>query len=147
MKTDLVVAGYIFNSNRVLLIHHKKLNLWLPPGGHIKENETPDNALKREVREEVGINIEILGKDNTTLEGNIKKILPVPFHMNVHSVKDHDHCCLYYLCKTENIQITQNKNELNGFGWFSQKELEQGKIPADVRTIGKTAFGLVEQYI
>jgi uncharacterized cupin superfamily protein len=30
MKTDLVVAGYIIHQNKVLLIHHRKLDLWLP---------------------------------------------------------------------------------------------------------------------
>ncbi|MCR4280214.1 MAG: hypothetical protein NUV82_02175 [Candidatus Komeilibacteria bacterium] len=41
MKTDLVVAGYIFHQNKVLLVHHTKLGLWLPVGGHIDANETP----------------------------------------------------------------------------------------------------------
>ena len=51
-KIDLVVTGYIFDENgRQLLIHHNKLNMWLPPGGHIEANETPDEALVREIKE------------------------------------------------------------------------------------------------
>ncbi|MCX6709315.1 MAG: NUDIX domain-containing protein [Candidatus Woesearchaeota archaeon] len=52
MKTDLVVSAYIFNQDKVLLIHHKKLNLWLPVGGHIDKDETPDEAILREIKEE-----------------------------------------------------------------------------------------------
>ena len=59
MKTDLVVAGYIFSKDKVLLIHHKKLDLWLPVGGHIEKNETPDEALLREIKEEIGIDVRI----------------------------------------------------------------------------------------
>ena len=54
MKTDLVVGGYIFHNNKLLLIHHNKLDLWLPVGGHIDPNEIPDDAIKREAQEEVG---------------------------------------------------------------------------------------------
>ena len=54
-KIDLTVGGYIFNNNKVLLILHNKLNLWLPLGGHIDANETPDFALQREVKEEVKV--------------------------------------------------------------------------------------------
>src|SRR3989344_4366051 len=101
MKTDLVVGGYIFKDNKVLLIHHKKLDLWLPPGGHIEENEIPDNALRREIREEVGINVHILNTPDIPCNGAVKRILAVPFHVNVHSVGDHDHCCFFYLCTTK----------------------------------------------
>lgn len=50
MKTDLVIGAFLIHNNKVLLIHHKKLNLWLPPGGHIEKNETPDDAVKREFK-------------------------------------------------------------------------------------------------
>lgn len=64
MKTDLVIAGYIIHQNKVLLIHHRKLNLWLPVGGHIDENETPDQALLREIKEEISIDVEILNQSD-----------------------------------------------------------------------------------
>ena len=67
MKTDLVVAGYLFHNNKVLLIHHKKLDIWIPPGGHIDENETPDEALEREIMEELNLNIEILNRNDVTV--------------------------------------------------------------------------------
>ena len=102
MKTDLVVAGYIFHEDKVLLIHHKKLGLWLPIGGHIKENETPDGALLREIKEEIGVDAEIINNNNLLVEGNVKKNLAIPFNVNVHSVGDHEHCCFFYLCKLKN---------------------------------------------
>ena len=82
MKTDLVVAGYILKEDKVLLIHHKKLDVWLPVGGHIDENETPDQALVREIKEEIGIDVEILNKLDLPKEGTVKYNLAAPFHVN-----------------------------------------------------------------
>jgi len=39
---------------KVLLGLHQKLLMWLPPGGHMEENENPMEALQREVKEETG---------------------------------------------------------------------------------------------
>lgn len=141
MKTDLVVAGYLIHDGKLLLIHHRKLDKWIPPGGHIDENETPDHALAREFREELNLDIRLLTTDAIPEEGNMKARLAVPFHVNVHSVGDHDHCCFFYVCAPKNPEeIKINKDELNDFGWFSEEELEQEHVPRDVRNIGKKAF-------
>jgi ADP-ribose pyrophosphatase YjhB (NUDIX family) len=143
MKTDLVVAGYIVHNNKVLLIHHKKLDKWIPPGGHIDENETPDDALKREMKEELNLEIEILGRNDIPGGGNIVKQLSVPFYVNVHNVGDHNHCCFFYLCKPKNTETLEiEKKEVNDYSWFSLEDLEQERVPADVRNIGKTALKL-----
>lgn len=39
----------------ILLIHHKKLGLWLPVGGKLEVAETPLEAASREVFEETGL--------------------------------------------------------------------------------------------
>jgi len=142
MKTDLVVGGYVIHKDKVLLIHHKKLDIWLPVGGHINENETPDQAVIREVKEEVGLDIEILNHSNIPLEGNIRKNLSLPFYVNVHSVGDHDHCCFFYLCKTINPEELKINNEVKDCGWFSKEELNKPHVPADVRNIALKAFEL-----
>ena len=41
----------------ILFIHHKKLNKWLFVGGHIEENEDPETAVCREVKEETNLDI------------------------------------------------------------------------------------------
>jgi 8-oxo-dGTP pyrophosphatase MutT (NUDIX family) len=143
MKTDLVIGGYLIHDNKVLLIHHKKLNLWLPPGGHIEKDETPDEAAEREFREELGLEVELLNRNDVPAGGNIVKQLAVPFYVNVHNVGDHNHCCFFYLCKLKNkSKIKINKDELKNSSWFSIEELNQKKIPVDVRNIALKAFEL-----
>ncbi len=133
MKTDLVVAGYIIHQNKVLLIHHRKLDLWLPVGGHIDENETPDQALLREIKEEVGIDVKILNQSDIPSDGNIKYNLATPFYANVHSVGDHNHCCLFYICKVINSGQLKISKELKNFEWFTKDDLNKDCIPADVK--------------
>ncbi len=133
MKLDLVVAGYIIHKNKILLVQHKKLDLWLPVGGHIEKDETPDSALLREIKEEVGIDVEILNYINFPIEGNTKKNLSSPFYVNVHSVRDHDHCCLYYICKAINPEKLKINSELKNYRWFSKEDLNKEHILPDVR--------------
>ena len=44
-------------TKQVFIVHHKKSGLWLSPGGHIDSGESPLDTLKREVREELGVDI------------------------------------------------------------------------------------------
>jgi len=143
MKTDLVIGAYVMHENKVLLIHHKKLDKWLPPGGHIEENETPDEAVKRELREELGLEVKILNMSDIPAEGNVVEQLAIPFYVNVHNVGDHNHCCFFYLCVPENPEkMSVNKSELKDFAWFSPEELKQEKVPVDVRNESIKAFEL-----
>ena len=143
MKLDLVVAGFIFHEDKVLLIHHNKLDLWLPVGGHMDQNETPDEALIREIQEETGLNISFIhpGKNNTIKTTN----LATPFNVNRHNVGDHDHCCLNYICKAVNPEQLQINKELKNFGWFTKEDLNKDIVPPDIRTIALEAFELINR--
>ena len=140
METQIVVAGYIIHDNKILLIHHRKLDLWLPPGGHIEKDEIPDDALIREIKEEVGLDIELIQQSNLPMKGNIKQSLAVPFAVNVHPVGDHDHCCLFYLCKPKNPEQLKINKESKDFGWFSKEDLDKPHVPKDVKHLGLKAF-------
>jgi len=143
MKVDLVIGAYLIHENRVLLTHHRKLDRWVPPGGHIEKDETPDEAVKREVKEELNLDVEILNRNDVPEEGNVTRQLAVPFYVNVHNVGDHEHACFFYLCVPKNPEdLKIKKDELNDSRWFSPEELEEDHIPPDVRNIAKKAFEL-----
>src|ERR687893_1950554 len=56
------VAVFVVWEGKVLLHLHRKLGMWLPPGGHIEPNELPDEAAVREVFEETGIAAVLTGE-------------------------------------------------------------------------------------
>lgn len=143
MKTHFVVCAYIIHDNKVLLIHHKKHSKWLPPGGHIEENETPDEALHREIKEEIGIEIETLQNNILNAKGSTKKELAIPFYINVHNVGDHDHCCFFYLCKPLTNKIKIKKDEINDAKWFSKEDLDS--VTEDVRKISIEALKISQE--
>ena len=140
MKTDIVVTGYIFSDDKLLLIHHGKLNLWLPVGGHIEKDEVPDDALIREIKEETNLDIEILKSDYIQPVGNTIRVLKIPFHVSVHSVGDHNHCSLFYICKALNSESLKINSEVKNFKWIKKEDLNGNEIPQDVIEIGKKAF-------
>lgn len=49
------VAVYPRFAEKVLLILHKRLGVWLPPGGELLPDETPLEAARRELFEETGL--------------------------------------------------------------------------------------------
>ena len=111
-EIDPAVAGFPVRDDETLLVFHRKLECWLPPGGHIESNETPDQALKRELREELSIEVELFPYNDLDLRGEVKRNLARPFHVNVHSVGDHDHCSFFYICRPTSSGSEPKRDEV-----------------------------------
>lgn len=146
MKLNLLVAGYIFFEEKVLLIYHKKYQMWLPVAGHIEVNESPDEALQREVQEEVNLSISFVQKNTLSLVGNIKENTALPFSTNIHVAGDHDHYCLYFVCTTNNISTFAVNSEIKEAKWFSKEELIEADISLDIREQALLAFEIYEAF-
>ncbi|MGB3187573.1 MAG: NUDIX domain-containing protein [Ornithinimicrobium sp.] len=63
----VVVAGLLRRGGRGLLLHRSSMRRWYPdcwdlPGGHVEATETSALALRRELREELGITADICGE-------------------------------------------------------------------------------------
>ena len=76
--------------DKVLLHWHSKVKAWLPPGGHIENNETPVEAVKRETFEEAGIHIKLYNFNSSISEipfSDVKEI-PAPYTILLENIDD-----------------------------------------------------------
>ena len=58
----ITISGcLIIKNNKLLLLHRKDKDQWEVPGGTIKPGESPEQTAIREVKEEIGCNVKIIG--------------------------------------------------------------------------------------
>jgi 8-oxo-dGTP diphosphatase len=108
------------NAERVLLVHHNKLGLWLYPGGHVDPNEDPAQSAVREVREETGIDIEIVTE--ARFHHSAVASHPTPFaviEMPVTDAKvgEHRHIDMVYVCRALTTELAHQPTEVSGCAW------------------------------
>lgn len=60
IERHFTATAFVSVRGSTLLIWHKKLRMWLPPGGHCEPNEDPIEAAIREAKEEAGFTVKII---------------------------------------------------------------------------------------
>ncbi|MCP4457575.1 MAG: NUDIX hydrolase [Cytophagales bacterium] len=103
-------------SGKVLLMHHKKLDKWLQPGGHADGDEDLLNVAKKELNEETGLvhfkaNNEIFDLDIHTIPQ--KKDIPEHLHYDVR-----------FLFISTNPEEIQKNHESIDLRWIKLEEVE-----------------------
>jgi 8-oxo-dGTP pyrophosphatase MutT (NUDIX family) len=91
--THVTASAIVVGPAGVLLHFHKKLRLWLQPGGHIEEGEAPWDAAQREVLEETGLRPELPDVASAPRWHRPEAV----FHVDVHPAGTHTHLDLRYL--------------------------------------------------
>jgi 8-oxo-dGTP pyrophosphatase MutT (NUDIX family) len=72
-------TAIVVHEQKILLMWHKRLQRWMPPGGHMDPNELPEQTAVRECKEETGLDITIEGQwevdvfTGNTSEGYMQK--------------------------------------------------------------------------
>jgi 8-oxo-dGTP pyrophosphatase MutT (NUDIX family) len=107
-----VTASAIVTGRRGVVLHrHKRMGIWLQPGGHIEPGETPEDAALREVLEETGL---ALIHPSTG---------PRLVHVDVHAApKGHTHLDLRYLLEAGDADPAPPAGESQDVHWFSWDE-------------------------
>ena len=138
-----------------MLIHHKRIGLWLPPGGHLIAGEMPHEAARREVREETGVEAEIVAEPMPHTGSIDYFFLPQPLCMHaVHAVENEQelyHLDIVFLLKpvaqSGTLPPLHHPEEVHGAQWVRLKELDQWSLAKNVKEIialAKTKIYLVE---
>lgn len=87
MIRHFTATGIVLHEGSVLLIEHAKLGWWMPPGRHLDPDEDPVQAVLREVREETGLDCEIIAPQ--PFAHDAVRVLPAPFTILVEDVPEH----------------------------------------------------------
>ena len=125
-KIDFTVEVFIVYKDKVLLRKHDKYKIWLSVGGHIELDEDPNQAVLREVKEEVGINVKIA--DNRIFKsdtGKYNELIP-PRFLNRHYINDnHEHVTMVYFAISDTDEIKPSDDEKSEESkWFTAEELD-----------------------
>jgi 8-oxo-dGTP pyrophosphatase MutT (NUDIX family) len=149
-----VATVYVVNDGAVALHEHDKLDMWLPAGGHIDRDELPHEAAKRETREELGLDVDLLHPESAGLESETARSIPKPQHFLLEDINvsngevGHQHIDFIYYGEAESRNIDPGPNEApaDAWVWYSPEELaDDGDLPADVRDAGQRAIAAVEE--
>ncbi len=109
--THVTASAIVVGELGVVLHRHKRLDIWLQPGGHIDAKETPWDAAAREAREETGLPVEA-GEPVDRLT-----------HVDVHpGPRGHTHLDLRYQLTAPPDQPAPPEGESQDVRWFSWAE-------------------------
>jgi len=123
-KIDFTVAIFVVCDAKILLIHHRQLNKWLPLGGHIELEEDPEMAALREAKEESGLEVELLGERPPTTEPGTRALI-APRFLDIHRINDkHEHIGLIYWARPRDGSVTLAGAEHYAIRWCSSDELD-----------------------
>lgn len=118
----LVAAAIFLRGDQVLLTRRPEgshlAGTWEFPGGKIEEGESPEEALVREIREELAIETEIVE----------------PFRFVHHDYPEKRILLLTYLCRTR----TDPEESPAGWRWVPIRELDDSSMPGADRLLVRT---------
>lgn len=102
------------NMDQILLVDHKKAKLWLPPGGHVEPDEDPKETVKREAKEELGIEADFFFGQPIFL--TVRKAAGTD--------SSHTDVSLWYVLKGNPlISLEYDPGEFHQIRWFAVNEI------------------------
>lgn len=124
-KIDFTASVYIVRDGKVLLHKHKKLGIWVPPGGHVELVEDPNEAAVREAKEECGLDVRLVGHAQLpvppTDESN--DLIP-PRFLNRHPFNEsHEHIDFVYFGVPTGGEVAGEEGNTE-IGWFTREDVE-----------------------
>ena len=131
MTRHFCASVFVINpiNKKVLLVKHKKFNKWVQPGGHIEDNEVPEEAAIREVYEETGLKIKLLGERFPREDDFIR---PLGIQKN-RTLQGDIHIDIIYAGVPKGEIEEKISDESTVICWFSREELDHIDVFPDIK--------------
>lgn len=141
---DFTAEVFVVFNGKVLLRKHDKYGIWLGVGGHIESDEDPNQSALREVKEEVGLVVELFDTREYFGDAKIEELIP-PISMNRHRISDtHEHVSLIYFATAHTDQVIPEK-PTDEWRWCTKEDIDAMEdLQSNVAFYGKKAIDLVE---
>ena len=133
MEKHFAVSGFVMNEThtKALMVFHKKLGVWVIPGGHLEDNEYPHEGAKREILEETGVEAKILNYTEVNIPDSEKEFqIPNPITTlreliaGKGDTPEHIHMDLIFLAEAnENDVINGQETEVEDVKWMTAEEI------------------------
>jgi 8-oxo-dGTP pyrophosphatase MutT (NUDIX family) len=122
----VTASGLVLGRRGTVLHVHKRLRIWLQPGGHIDEGEAPWAAALRESREETGLPLRHPESGHNLV------------HLDAHDASQgHFHLDMRYLLLSDDVEPSPPSGESQQVRWVSLEEAEQMCDSGLVEALGR----------
>jgi len=149
-----VATVYVVHDGATALHYHDKLEMWLPPGGHIDRDELPHVAATREVREELGLDVDLVAPRGDVDTETVRSV-PRPQHFLLEDINvtddgdvGHQHVdfVFYGAVGSRDVTPVDGEQPADDWEWLTSADLDAraDELPSDVRELGRRAIATVD---
>ncbi|ESP89660.1 NUDIX hydrolase [Candidatus Halobonum tyrrellensis] len=142
---------YLVNDGAVALHRHPKLDIRLPPGGHVDRDELPHEAALREAHEETGLDARLVD-DTDPVPAPDGETLPDPRHTVLYDIDTldgrvaHQHVDMVYFAAVDSRAVDpagDDEEPAAAWAWYTPAELREADVDPDTVQIGIEAVETV----
>lgn len=137
LEKHFVASGFVLNQDqtKMLMVYHRKLDKWAAPGGHLEANEFPVDGMRREVKEETGLDVRPRKSSNQALipfkagETDEQEMIQpyVMLQEYIPERKDkpaHYHMDFVFVCQADDTApLKQQEEEVKKVAWLTWEEI------------------------
>jgi len=141
VKQHFTCTGFVVEGDKTLLLWHQRLRAWVPPGGHLEVDEDPVAAVLREIREETGLEAEVLPLSQSfpfSYPGQIVPPYTILLEDSPEPGEPHKHMDLIYFCRPSN-NASLRPPEGAVVTWVDEDALLHSNQPIDLPARGLSA--------
>ncbi len=165
IQRHFTASAYVVHRGHTLLHWHRKLRMWLPPGGHCEPNEDPAQAAVREAEEESGLAVDVIPPPGLLAlsEPGTPSVVPPPCVILIQDIRAegqpfHQHIDHVYFTRPQQGVAVDFSTAVPGgvpHRWFTASELEGSfslpapdgtliRVAEDIRLLGIRAIAAAE---